>query len=86
MQMTFHAHVLSAIVMRFWNVACVLNGHALYTIFIIPTPHFLALSVHTNKVSYIRTNLLTYNAPVLLNTDCSIRVYKFQFTYHALIS
>ena len=29
MQMTFHAHVLSAVLMRFWGVACVLNGHAL---------------------------------------------------------
>ena len=53
MQMTFHAHVLSAVLMRFWGVACVLNGHALYTIF--PTPHFLALyniNTSTYKVSY----------------------------------
>ena len=41
MQMTFHTHVLSAVLMWFWGVACVLNGCALYTIF--PTTHFLAL-------------------------------------------
>ena len=31
MRMTFHAHVLSAVLMWFWGVACVLNGHVFYT-------------------------------------------------------
>ena len=51
MQMTFHAHVLNAVLMWFWDVACVLNGHALYTIF--PTPHFLALyTMYINTSTY----------------------------------
>ena len=57
MQVTFHAHVLSAVLMRFWGVVSVLNRHALYTIFPCPIQCILTL-VHT---SYIRTNLLTYN-------------------------
>ena len=49
-QMTFHAHVLSAVLMWFWGVACVLNGHALYTIF--PTPHFLPYAMYIKTSTY----------------------------------